>query len=303
MAPAPRHIAIVAMRRSGTTALWRLLQQDDRFTCFDEPFSRLHAQLPADNKKRTRADLIALYKRDPERFRQTYAPIQRGQEFARGLDPAQRDYLRLLTSVGPTVFDTTRCTGKVADLKEVLPDAMMVHLYRHPAAFVTSHLLPSDRNAFLGLRPRYNRWSFFRRKSRFNGWGMEELTRTEHVETTRALLSEVNVSLAPASKPVPAFERLLAIWLGAFRLNEREGRDQFGDRFLSLSFEELCAQPDVTLATIQQLADAPPRALETGWLKPAAAGYQPTNPAWLRAALAVGFDESELARFFPGAGG
>lgn len=299
MTSVPRHIAIVALRRSGTTAMWRLLRQDDRFICFDEPFSRLHSQLPEDNKKRTRSELIELYNRDPDHFRQTFAPIHRGEETARGLSQEQRAYLEFLVSGGPAVFDTTRCMAKIPDLKEMLPEAVMVHLFRHPAAFVSSHMLPSDRKDLLGLRSRYNHWSFFSRTGRFNGWGMEELTRTPHADQTAALFAEVGVRLAPPSQTVPAFQRLLAIWLGAYRLAETEGVAEFGDRFLSVSFEDFCARPAAHLGALHDMAGASRRDLDYSWLKPAKPGFAISNPAWSRAALDVGFNRDEMARFFP----
>src|SRR5262245_38182699 len=101
------HIAIVALRRSGTTTLWRLLRQDKRYRCYDEPFSRLLVNLPAENKKRVWAEFIELFNRDPARFRATYAPIPRPEEVTRGLTDRQRAYLEFLTREGPTVFDET----------------------------------------------------------------------------------------------------------------------------------------------------------------------------------------------------
>jgi hypothetical protein len=220
----------------------------------------------------------------------------------RGLTDRQRAYLEFLTSEGPTVFDETRCMGKIPALREVLGDAVLVHLHRHPAAFVSSNLLPSDRLDVLGLRRRYNRRTLFSRSGGFNGWGMEELSRTDHVEPARALLAEVAVDLPPRDERVPAAQRLLAMWLGAYRLAEREGRAAFGARFVSTSFEDLCDNPAAELAAIYAAAGAGAREFDTSELRPAAPGHALGDPRWREFAARVGFDDAELARFFPAAG-
>lgn len=299
MSEHPRHIAIVALRRSGTTTVWRLLRQDRRYRCYDEPFSRLLGDLPAEGRKQVRAEFIELFNRNPEEFRAAYAPILRSQETTRAMTSAQKSYLRFLAAEMPIVFDETRCMGKIAELKDVLPEAVLVHLYRHPAAFATSHLQPTDGHKFRGLRALLNRRPFFDRASGYNGWGMEELSRTEHVETTRALLAEVGVALPPRTTRIPAAQRLLALWLGAYRLAEGEGPRHFGTRFVSLAFESLCADPSAGLAAIYAPAGVPPCSIDVSGVRPAAPGFAVDDPRWRSLAAEAGFDAGELARFFP----
>jgi len=295
----PRHIAVVALRRSGTTTLWRLLRQDRRYRCYDEPFSPLLEDLPAEGKKQVRAEFISLFNRGPAEFRAAYAPIRRHEETTRTLTAAQKSYLRFLAAETPIAFDETRCMGKIAELHDVLPEAVLVHLYRHPAAFATSHLLPSEGHPFWGLRALFNRRTLFDRSFGYNGWGMEDLSRTDCVETTRALLAEVGVPLPPRSERVPAAQRLLALWLGAFRLAEREGPRHFGPRFLSLAFEDLCAEPAARLAEIHALAGIAPSGVDVSGIRPASPGLAGSDPRWRALAVEAGFDPAELARFFP----
>lgn len=295
----PHHIAIVALRRSGTTTLWRLFRQDRRYRCYDEPFSRLLGDLPAEGTKQVRTEFIELFNRDPAKFRAAYAPILRSQETTREMTPAQKSYLRFLAADMPIVFDETRCMGKIAELRDVLSEAVLVHLHRHPAAFATSHLLPTDGHKFWGLRALVNRRTFFDRSYGYNGWGMEELSRTDHVETTRALLAEVDVALPPRTKRVPAAQRLLTLWLGAYRLAEREGPRHFGARFVSLGFESLCADPAASLAAIYARACVPPCSIDVSGVRPAAPGFAVNDPRWRALAAEAGFDAGELARFFP----
>ena len=221
MSETPRHIAVVALRRSGTTALWNLFRQDARYTCYDEPFSHLLHDLPVDNVKRTRAEFIALYNRDPDRFRSLYAPIPRGEETVRGLSEKQVEYLEYFLEGGPTAFDVTRCMGKIPAIHAIIPDAVLVHLYRHPVAFASSHLLPSDRFDPLGLRKRRNRSTALTRSGRFNGWGMEELLRTKWIDTTNTLFAEVGVQLPPKSARVPAERNRIAIEMAPRPANRR----------------------------------------------------------------------------------
>lgn len=300
MAGSPRHIAVVALRRSGTTALWRLLRQDTRYTCYDEPFSHLLHDLPAENAKKTRAEFIALYNRDPQRFREFYAPITRGEEVTGELSVGQARYLEYLLESGPVACDMTRCMGKISALHSVMPEAVLVHLFRHPVAFASSHLQPSDSFDAFGLRSKWNRRTALSRRGRFNGWGMEELASGPHYEATASLLQQVGVDLPPPDAKSPAFQRLLAVWLGAFRLAERDGSQHFGDRFLSLSFEELCESPAAALANIQDLAGVERFEIEASWLKSASRGLQPNSPEWAAGAREVGFDDAEMARFFSG---
>lgn len=290
-----RHIIIVALRRSGTTALWRLFRQDPGYVCYDEPFGRLLRDLPREHRKSTRAEFIELFNRDPERFRAMYAPIQRSEETARGMTSRQREYFRFLASGGAMVADLTRCHGKIPELHEVLPDAVMVHLYRRPAAFASSHLIPSDRADLFGIREWMARRSTFTRRRGFNAWGMEELLREPHAATTRALLEPEGVRFPEPGST--AAELLVAHWLGSWRVAEREGRAAFGERFLSLEFEDFCASPDIHLRRIYDAADAPRFDFDLSGLGTPSAGHLPHDARWERIARAVGFTDDEIGRF------
>lgn len=291
-----RHIIIVALRRSGTTALWRLFRQDAGVTCYDEPFNPKLAELPAEHPKGTRAELIALYRRDPQRFRAAFAPMPRADEVATEFSPAQDDYLRFLTAGGPTVIDTTRCLAKIPALAKVMRGAVLVHLYRHPAAFASSHLLPSQGGN--RLRAAWRRKRFFDRTRGFASWGMEDLLRPPIAARTHALMVEEGIAPPPAS--ARAVDKLLALWLLAFRRAEREGRAQYGARFLSLSFEDFCTDPQAHLACIRTMAGAGPFDFDVSALHAANPGHSPGDPRWAAAAARAGFAPEELARWFGG---
>jgi hypothetical protein len=291
-----RHILILALRRSGTTALWRLFRQNSAYCCFDEPFNRLLYKLPKENTKGVRREFIELFNQDPARFLRNYKPITRAEETSPGMTDSQASYLRFLLSVGPVVVDITRCHSKITELHREMPEAVFVHQYRRPAAFVSSHLLPSDRVDFLGIRSYWDRRVFFTRTKGFNRWGMEELLREPYAETTRRLLAPEGVGLPPKGSPAVAL--LLAYWLGCYRLAEREGSRLYGSRFVSLCFEEFCANPNEALSEIYRLAGAAPFETDLTSIRSPGSPFQPEDSRWRFLAREVGFSPEEIEKFF-----
>lgn len=290
-----RHIVILALRRSGTTALWRLLRQDPQHRCYDEPLSPHLGRLPANNSKATWDEFIALRARDPEAWAARFAPVGRGAELSATLSPAQAAYLRDLAAEGPIVIDETRAPAKLAGLHAALGASVCVHLYRHPIAFASSHLIASQNKKI--LRQRLYRTGIFWRRSHFDGWGMEAFWRAPLRGTTERFLDGEGVRAPPAR--APGFHKLLALWLASFRRLERDGPRLCGTQFVSLSFEAFCAAPQPHLARLYRRAGRRPFAADTSGLHAASPGYRPDDPRWPAAARAVGFTEAELARFFP----
>jgi hypothetical protein len=290
-----RHIVVLALRRSGTTALWRILRQDAGHTCYDEPFSQLLKDLSRNNHKNTWDEFLTLRDADPAAWAAHYAPIPREQEVETDLTPTQEDYLRYLVSPGPVALDETRMPAKLPAVARIVPEAVAVHLYRHPAAFVSSHMIASQNKA--PMRQRLHRFAFFSRPLYFNSWGMEQLWRAPIRAKTEALMRSVGVSI-PGVR-APATHKLMASWLASWRSLERDGKAQYGAGFVSMSFEDFCAAPQEHLARIYERADRAPFAFDVTGLHAAQSGYRPDDPRWRRAAIAVGFSEDELARFFP----
>lgn len=295
-APRGRHIVVLALRRSGTTALWRLLRQDPRHTCYDEPFSPLLRRLPANNAKRTWDEFIALRARDPKAWAARFAPVPRAEELCDPLTPQQADYLAFLAAGGPVVIDETRATGKLKGIAGVLDHPVVIHLYRHPVAFASSHMIASQNRKF--LRRQLHRLGFFHRWFYFDAWGMEAHWRAPLRARTEGWLVAEGVAPPPAPR-APAIHKLLAVWLASYRQLERDGPRHAGGRFLSLSFEALCGAPAPVLREIYRLAGRAAHPVDCTALHLAPPGYRPDDPRWREAARAVGFSQSELARFFP----
>lgn len=294
-----RHIVVLGLRRSGTTALWEVLRQDPQHICYDEPLSPLLELLPANNAKGTWDEFIARRARDPAGWAVQFAPVPRGEELTPQLTLAQGRYLRHLCADGPAVIDETRATGKLAPLRAVIGPAVFVHLYRHPVAFASSHMIASQNPRF--LRQRLHRLGLFRRWFYFDAWGMESFWRAPLRDATTALLRREGI-IAPAPR-APAIQKLLALWLMSFRRLERQGPRLCGEGFVSMSFEAFCADPIRHLGALYARACRAPFSFEVGSIHTAARGYRPDDPRWRAAAEAVGFSEAELARFFPPMGG
>lgn len=286
MAHHRRHILIVALRRSGTTTLWRTLRQDQGYIAYDEPFGRLLGQLPDENIKQVRAEFITLFNRDPAVFRASFAPILRPEEVATDFTPAQADYLQFLLNTGPCVIDMTRCMGKIPALAKIAPDAVLVHLHRSAGSFASSHLLPSDRRDVMGLRRKWRERQFFSLTRGFNRWGMEDLTTGTIAGATRQLFAGVDVPLGDESSP--ALHRLMQVWRAAHQLAERDGPAHFGDRFHSVSFEDFCADPIKTLTPVYASAETALPEFDISDLRPANAPFRPDHDGWHAAHRAAG---------------
>ncbi len=291
-----RHIVILAARRSGSTAFWRVFRDMPGVAAYDEPFNPLLGKLPHENENGTRRELIALYKRDPGAFRAAFAPVPQDEETTQGMTERQRAWLSWLLSHGPAVIDVTRCHGKIEGLHASAPDAVFVHLYRRPASFVTSHVLRSNMREIFGIRRAHIQRTFFTRTSGFNEWKMEDLLTGPQARATRELLDAEGVR-APGPR-APAALLLLGYWLGCYRRAEREGTRLYGPRFFSVGFEDFCGDPEPRCRAILECAGGDASAVHLSHLGAPRRGYEPVDPRWTELAAAAGFSAQEIERFF-----
>jgi hypothetical protein len=289
-------IFILGLRRSGTTIFWESFRSDPRLRCFNEPWNPVLRELPVEIPNRSRREFIELFRQDPRAFWRHFAPIELIEELQEDLSDRQVAYLRYLIDPFDAIcIDETRCHFRLGALREAVPDATIVHLFRAPAAFATSHLIPTGSGGFRAgrlVRAR-GRMSFFSRDGRFNNWGMEELI-GRHPESLFGLrLHEIGLDPA-AVQALPAAGRLLAFWRLAFETVERDGPRLFGDRFLSVSFEGFCRTPREVVERVYAAAGmhAPP--LDLTRIKPANRAYRAGDPRWHRLFEQVGLAESWL---------
>ncbi len=289
-----RHVVILASRRSGSTAFWRLFRRLPGRTAYDEPFNPLLNKLPRDNRNATRGEFIELYKADPKGFRSHFAPVTPDQETTPGLTDEQGAYLAWLLARGPAVLDVTRCHAKIPDLHAVAPDAAFVHLYRRPTSFLTSHLMPTNGLGNHPLREWWRSRTFFTRTSGFNKWHLEDLLVGSPADSTRQLLEDQGVRVP--SPEAPAALHLMAYWLGCYRLAEREGRRLYGSRFVSVDFEAFCEDPKHAAEPVRRVLGDDDASLDFSHLRRPRTGFRSDDPRWNKLAEEAGFTSEEADR-------
>jgi len=275
-------VAIIGLRRSGTTAFWKTLRKDDRFCCYDEPFNPNLVELPEDNAKGTRKEFISLYHFSPETFEKNFAPIPVSEEISPRMTTAQENYLRWLIQKDQgkraIIIDFTRLNFKLAKLHAILPEAVVVHLYRSPRAWVSSHLLPSGKGTWSKpLADWYRRLSFWSRRGFYNNWGYQDIIENHLPKQPFWPMSRKETY---AFKKQPAAVKLAWLWHLSFCVVESQGKNLWKERFLSVPFEHFCTDPGGELLPIYKAMNLDYRPLDYSDIKTANRGYRPDVRQW-----------------------
>jgi hypothetical protein len=284
-------IFLVALRRSGTTAFFDLMRQDKRFTCFDEPFNPMLRDLPGGNEWGTHEEFLRLFERDPSRFWDLFRPLQGITEITPELTEKQREFLRYLhASAENTFMDFTRLNFKIAELAEIAPDAILIHLHRAPACFASSHLLPSiwlRRRKLKYMRARFKFWTT---SKKYDFWGMETII-GRHPGSAFGQLLRFHGLEPEAIFKLPAVARLMAYWKVAYDRVEADGKAMFGERFLSLRFEDFCRDPASFMTALYGRLGVEAPTFDFSRLHSANPPAFSGHPNWRKFADAVGLDE------------
>ena len=275
-------IFILGLRRSGTTIFWESFRKDRRLLCFNEPFNPALYELPVEIPNRSRREVIEIFRKDPETFWRRFAPIAVTEELQHGFSDRQAEYLRYLMGTESICTDVTRCHFKLEALKQLVPDATIVHLYRAPAAFASSHMIPTGSGGYRTgplIRTR-GRLRFFERGNHFNHWGMETLTGSDPDSLFGRRLREIGMD-PEAVLALPALGRLLAVWRLAYETVERDARRWFGERFVSLPFERFCREPLQAVEQVYAAAgESPPPGLDVSRVNDAKGRHRAADPRW-----------------------
>jgi hypothetical protein len=291
-----RPIVVLGLRRSGTTIFWRTFRRDARLLCFDEPFNPRLSSVGEVDPKGTWGEFLRLRQGSPE-FERRRAPIEPAEELEDGLTAVQSSYLDwLLDQRDAVLCDLVRCSFKVEALHEVAPSAVLVHLHRSPEAFASSHLLPSGGAWRRRLLNRiWRRPSFWHRRRDYNRWRIEELIgRDSSTAFGRRLARHgYDPKIVYAQ---PAVARLLAYWTIGFEATEHAGRKLYGDRFVSLRFEDFCRDPHAVVTRVYDAAGlAAPDALYDH-LRPATGPFRPQDGRWDKFFARMGMEETRELR-------
>ena len=277
-------IVCIALRRSGTTQLFRALRQAGHY-CLDEPFNPKLHELPKEHGKLVWAEFITRFQRDPNAFRERFSPTLPTDELSPELTDKQVRYIRWLVRGHDRVFvDTTRCQFKLRSLHEGFPHAMIVHLFRSPENFATSHLLPRRSGVRFAdrLHQIRDRIDFFQRTSRFDSWGMEQIV--------NAMLRDERFHELPLQieQRQPAYLKLMAYWWVVFQQVEEIGRTLFAERFCSLRFGDFCDAPQRTVSRLLRSAGFADQTIDCGGVRHESSPYCPESPKWAEARRLLG---------------
>jgi hypothetical protein len=227
-------------------------------------------------------EFLRLLEADAPGFWRRFAPIHFSDELRDGLSDAQQRYLRFLAGTGEYVaLDTTRCLFKISALREIAPEAVLVHLYRPPESLASSHMLPTSRGWKGALRKRLNRRGFWTRRDRYNGWSFESIIGASTKTLFAHRVSEIGLD-PERVYALPAVGRLLTYWRLAFERVEQDGRRYFGDRFLSQSFDSFCGDPSGAVERVYRAMGLPHPKLDFSGVHPPHGPYQPDSPEWVR---------------------
>ena len=225
MRGAKKHIFILGLKRSGTTIFWKTLRQDPRFICYDEPFRpeiRAHLETGKNHKKKVFNEYLAR----PELINEYWSYMQPYEQILPRLLGHRAQYVRALLESAPNVcIDFVRCHAKLTHLREIAPDALIIHLVRDPRAFVTSHLKP------------YGKWiapqlpqQFFSYNGWFDFWRYQTLSEDLGVQGY-------------------AHEKLLQLWKFFTQTAEAQKPD------MTIQFEEFAVYPDSFVKKVYEWLD------------------------------------------------
>jgi hypothetical protein len=289
------HLFIVGLRRSGTTIFWRTIRQDERFTCYDEPFSGQLRDLPNEHHKRIWGEYIRLIDVDRESFWEHYVDIPPAEELDSGFTSTQRTYLEwLLETHSNVAIDFTRCNFKLEALNRLAPGAVVVHLHRPAASFATSHILGGRRSDVRG-RLRYNalKSTFWSRKSGYDRWNIETIIGHD---PNSVFGERLNAASLPAAEiyQMPAVAKLLAYWRINHEQVETVGRKLLGDRFVSVRFDDFCARPIDELQRVYDAIGLDLPRFDASTIHAPHGAYRPADPRWITHGRPLGLDSSQL---------
>ncbi len=281
-------LIILGLRRSGTTIFWQMFRQDPRLTNYDEPFNPLLYRIPSPESGKNPQEFVALFERDPRRFWELYAPIAFTEELRDGLTDRQRAWLRHVGESGEHVtMDVTRCHYKIEALKEIAPDAALVHLYRPAPSHASSHMLPSDAGLRAKAKKSMRRRGFWTRSGDFDSWSFERIVGTDPRSAFGHRLADAGLDPGAVYR-LPAVGKLLAYWKIHRDRIEADGPKHFGPRYVSVEFDAFCREPQAVFDRVYAAMGLERPEMRFDAVHPPNGPYQADDPRWGELLAAVG---------------
>jgi len=245
-----RHVIVLGLKRSGTTIFWKTLRQDNRFVCYDEPFRpeiRAHLETGKNHKKKVFDEYLAR----PELINEYWSYMQPYEQILPRLLGHRVKYVQALLATHSNVcMDFVRCHAKLSHLREIAPDAVIIHLVRDPRSFVTSHLKP------------YGNWinpqlpqKFFSYEGWFDFWRYQTLAQNLGAQGY-------------------AHEKLLQIWKHFTQTAEAQKPD------LTVQFEEFALDPEPHVKEIYHRVDLEYKKLDYSQIHSPHLPFRSGDPTW-----------------------
>jgi hypothetical protein len=224
-----------------------------------------------------------------------YCPINHSQEISEDMLEAQKQYLAfLMNSAEHVVCDLTRCCFKIKTLKNICPDAYLIHLHRSPQAFASSNILPNTlvaidvQSVAITIRKHLNKLHFWSLKHGNDVWGYERITGDSDDGLFSTYLKENGLFIEKFNS-LPAYGKLMYFWKVCYDKVESDGQSHFGSKFLSIAFEEFCTAPVKSLQEIYKTIKMPLPEINVNAIRQANLGFKPYHPRWEEMAERLGF--------------
>ncbi len=291
------NLFVLGLRRSGTTILYDVLQEDPGLRCFYEPL-REDAPTIGGGSGAREVDVFAETRELRERFRAERHPELPIELFNWGgprapeleLEPELPEHVRgllgeLLQAAPEVAIKETRLHHKLPTLAELDPDAAVIHLVRDPRAVTASMLLGRRRRT--DIYP--DAQTFFTARTGRRLWSSRRIS--EDVVARRRGLD--------LRADIPDFLRPLLVWKAAFETTSGDGERLFKGRYALLRLEDLRADPGAVLERVYALLGRPAPEAVVDWAHDHVSEdttiHLADDPRWARAAQLIGL-ESELER-------
>ena len=271
-------VLILCLRRSGSTEFWKMFRQDKRFICYDEPFNPMLCELPREFLKKTNNEFINLYNKNADEFNDKFYPVDCEGECT-ALKEREVSYLNYLFEQNEhVVIDVTRLNFKAEELlQKISKDVFIIHLYRSPIAFASSHILANRpelkpfKFKYIKSRIKYyfNKLFFFKAWVKFNDWGYESVVN--------------NLEFNNDHKP---YEKLLLIWKKSYC--EIEDAAKKRGNIISLSFEDFVSDPEGNIKNIYKLNGLEYKTLDYSSIRATNKGFAINSNKWKKAFQKIG---------------
>lgn len=275
-------IFLCGLYRSGTTITWRTIAQDKNLQSFDEPFNEFLRKLPAQHHAGFGKEYLPRFQENEQEFKQNFTPMLPERDLSRAFTSSEEKYLKWLIAPYSTVnIDFTRCTFKLAELRRLFPEALIIHLKRQPQAFATSHIKPSHKvSGVRGMIGRlYQEKTFFDRKGRYDFYNYQKIIEDYYPQEFDYLLPRLKSYQGQKLQNLPAYVKILLL-----HRHNQNVVDKFAmahpDNFMEWQFEEFIAQPKEHLRHIYSYFNQPMPHFDFEHLRAPNLGYLPDSKAW-----------------------